>query len=243
MTRDAVKALTVLFLATVVLAGNSAAATVLLYDTSLASPPGVYFGTGNANLNFTVSQDGVTELGLSVITRYVGPIDPSAGSNVYTAPTGPPPPGHTGAAWGFTFSVNTQYSGGTADLGDFTYALTVVDLTAATSGPTFDPVRAIPDNTGFGASGKTAGVNLSAEWGAQNSESPSFAGFLPGFNPNANDLYKITLSELSSDGGTVLQSVSVFADATAPEPGTFGLFACSLAALACAGRKLARRSK
>jgi len=206
----------------IVLAGSAHAATIL-FDTPLVSPPGLYFGNGNSNSNFTISTDGVTELGLSVLLRYVGPIDPGAGSDVYRVPTGPPPSPRTGAAWGFVFSVNTRYQGGNALLGDFQYALTVVDLTTNTVGPTIDPVRGIVDNAGFGAAGKTAGVSLTTEWGAQNSEALSFPSFLPGFSANAPDLYQVTLTQLSADGQTTLGSVTVFADATAPEPATWGL--------------------
>jgi PEP-CTERM motif len=220
--------------------GTATAATIIL-DTTLTSPPGVYFGNGNANSGFTVSTDGTTELGLSVILRYVGPIDPGT-SNVYTVPTGPPP-GHTGSAWGFVFSVNTRYNGGTAVLGDFLYTLNVTDLTTGNVGPILDPVRSIGDDTGFGAGGKTAGVTPSTQWGAQNSEAPSFPVFLPGFDPNARDLYeiKITLTQLSSDGLTTLGSVSVFADAAVPEPGTFGLIGFGLVMVALAAHKRAHR--
>jgi len=70
---------------------TSASADVVTYNASLAAPntgiPGVYFGTGNANTNFTVNTltDGI-EIGLSAIQRYVGPIVPS--TNVYQAPHG-----------------------------------------------------------------------------------------------------------------------------------------------------------
>lgn len=242
MTRNLARVLLIL-LAGMALVGNATAATALLFDTSLVSPPGVYFGNGNSNSNFTVSQDGATELGLSVILRFVGPIDPGAGSEIYTVPTGPPPSPHTGSAWGFSFSVNTQYTGGTAVLGNFLYTLHVTDLTTGNSGPTLDPVRSIADDSGFGPGGTTAGVNLSTGWGTQNSESPSFAAFLPGFNPNAPDLYQITLSQTSLDGLTTLGTVSVFANATGspvPEPATFGWIGLGLVTLAFAARKRAR---
>jgi hypothetical protein len=239
MTRN-ISRLLMLLTAGSALAGTASAATVLLFDTALVSPPGVYYGNGNSNANFTVSEDGVTELGLSVILRYVGPLDPGAGSNIYTVPTGSAPPPHTGSAWGFTFSVNTQYNGGTAILGNFRYTLKVTDLTTGNVGPTSDPVRSIGDDTGFGPGGKTAGVNLSTEWGVQNSEPASSSQFLSGFNPSAPDLYQITLSQTSLDGLTVLGSVSIFANATGsaiPEPTTFGLIGLGLVTFACALRK------
>src|SRR3977135_357421 len=58
----------------------------VVFNTSLA-PPGFYNGSGNPNTNFTVDTEGNLELGLSVIIRFGGPIDPGAGSNVYTVTT------------------------------------------------------------------------------------------------------------------------------------------------------------
>lgn len=196
----------------------------IMTDTSL-SAPGLYFGTGNAGLNrnFTVATNGTTELGLSVIQRYVGPIDPGVNSNTYRVTPGvsaAAPSG--GSTWGVDFSVNTRYNGGGAVLGNFTYTITIQDLTQlGISGPfitPFDPVRGIPDNTGYGSSGPTAGVDVTTQWGAQNSEAPSFGFFLPGFDINAPDLYEITLSEYNSDS-RVVDQVTVFANAApVPEP-------------------------
>lgn len=225
-------------LAALALPGYVTAATILL-NTSLTSPPGVYFGGGNANSNFAVSTDGTTELGASIIMRHVGPINPGPESDVYAVPTGTDIQGRS--LWGFTFSVNTQYNGGSAVLGDFAYTLNVTDLTTANVGPTFDPIRGIPDNTGFGTTGKTSVLTISTQWGAQNSETPSFAGFLPGFDPNAHDVYQITLSQQTL-GGDVLQTVSVLANATGgpvPEPATFGMIGIGLVALVLAARKRA----
>jgi hypothetical protein len=205
--------------ALVVLVAPCSKADVIAFDTSLTSPPGVYFGTGNANTNFTTATNGTTELGLSVIERFLGPIDPGAGSNVYQVSPGPTAvAGKTGSSWGFDFSINTQYNGGTAVLDNFKYTLTITDLTTSTSGPTFNPVTAIGDNTGFGSGGATPNTTDSAtQWGTQNSESLSFAGFLPGYNENATDLYQITLSELNSDN-RVIETDTVFANAGAPVP-------------------------
>jgi hypothetical protein len=218
--------------ALVIMFAASGRADVLTYDTSLVSPPGFYNGTGNANSNFTVDTSGDLELGLSIVQRFVGPIDPGAGSNVYTVTPSAGPL----ANWDFAFSVNTQAGGGTAVLGDDTYSLTVQDITASTSGPTFDPVRIITDDSGYGASGKTAGVDPSTEWGAQNDENLGFAGFLPGFNSNNPDLYKITLSAFNQNAA-LIGSVSVYANAQAtPEPKYLSLMGLGMFALVLIAR-------
>jgi hypothetical protein len=205
--------------ALVVLVAPYSKADVIAFDTSLTDPPGVYFGTGNANSNFTTATNGTTELGLSVIQRFVGPIDPGAGSNTYLVSPGVTTvAGKTGSSWGFDFSINTQYNGGSDVLDNFKYSLNITDLTTSNVGPTFNPVTAITDNTGFGSGGATPNTtDPTTQWGTQNSESLSFAGFLPGYNVNATDLYQITLSELNSDN-RVIETDTVFANAGAPVP-------------------------
>ncbi len=211
-------------------------------NTSLTDPPGVYFGTGNQNVNFTTATDGTTELGLSVITRFLGPIDPG-NSDVYTVTTGPTTAaGHTGSSWGVDFSINTQYNGGSAVVGDFTYSLNMTDLTTGIAGPTFNPVTLIGDNTGFGPTGVTPNtLDPTTQWGAQNSEAPSFAFFFPAFDINAMDLYQITLTQFSPTGA-VTESDTVFANATGapvPEPTSILLFGTlAIGALVLGRRRL-----
>jgi hypothetical protein len=217
-------------IAALAFAATAKAGTV--YDTSLASP-GYYNGTGNANTNFAVDTEGNLELGLSVIQRYVGPIDPGAGSNVYTVSTSAGPL----ATWNFEFSVNTQAGGGSNVLSDYTYSMSIEDVTADTTGPTFDPVAAIPDDSGYGSTGKTPGVTTATEWGAQNSENLGFPGFLPGFNATNPDEYEIILAAYNQSVSQVA-SVTVFADAaTVPEPATFFLFGPAVLGLAFAARR------
>jgi len=212
--------------ALVIMVAPNSKADVMTFDTSLTSPPGVYFGSGNANSNFTTETDGTTELGLSVIQRFIGPIDPGAGSNVYQVTPGPTTvPGKTGSSWGFDFSINTRYNGGTDVLGAFTYSLNITDLTTNNVGPTFNPLVSIPDNTGFGPGGATPNTtNVATQWGSQNSESLSFAGFLPGFNVNSTDEYQITLTELNSTTGAVIETDRVFANAGPPVPEPTSIF-------------------
>ena len=205
---------------TTVLAGPASATTI--YDTSLASPsnpatPGCYNGSGCENAGFTVSTDGTTELGLSAIIRHVGPA-PEAGDEYFV------PAGTSGgyAIWDYTFSIDTQPNGiGSATLSSYTYQLTLTDLTTNAT-LSFNPLT-IPDNALHGSSG------------AQNSENFSFSGVgTPGFNPNLQDDYQITLSEYS--GISLVNSDSIQVDAESPEPGTFFLFGAGCIGIAFLAR-------
>jgi PEP-CTERM motif len=213
-----------------------------VFDTSLASPngnpatPGCYTGTGCVNSGFTVSTGANgTELGLSAILRFVGPVTPTG--NVYDVPTGT---AGGSALWDYTFSIDTQPNGvGTDTLSNFTYSITLTDLnTLATL--TGNPL-AIPDDAGFGAGGKTNGL-VAGEWGAQNSENFSFAGLgTPGFNPNAIGSYTIELDEFNSDHH-IVNSVEIQVNAGTPEPASLFLMGGGLLGLGLIARKKAAKA-
>ncbi len=219
------------------------------YNTNLASPgggvPGVYFGAGNANSNFTTNTlgDGI-ELGLGAVTRYVGPIVP-ASTNIYNVPTGTTTvASKTGAAWGFEFSIDVRPGGGSPGLtlGDITASLCLTDLGTGTTG-TFNPA-VIADNTQVGSEGVT-GSPSSSNWAVQNSEALSFGSIAillgdSGFDVNANDTYEFTLSASCADlacggSGTLLGSSSMVVvagtGAATPEPASLTLLAVGLVTL------------
>jgi hypothetical protein len=213
-----------------------AAAEVVTTDTSLTTPPGCYTGTGCVNSGFTVSTDdtNTTELGLTAIQRFVGPA--SEVGNVYTVPTGT---AGGDALWDYTFSINTQYNGGTATLSNYTYVLSLTDTANALNNVSGNPLL-IPDDAGYGASGKIAGSgtpgpnfqyvanNEGSLYGAQNSENFSFADLgTTAFNPNTTDVYDITLSEYDLAGNLVNQD-TIQVDVVTPEPATFGLIGIGL---------------
>jgi PEP-CTERM motif len=219
--------------ATIVTLGAGLPAQAGVIDnTSLADPPGVYFGSGNANTNFTVDTDNGIELGLSAITRYVGPIVPTG--NVYEVPLGATAVAtKTGADWGFDFSINLQPPGGSGlNLDEITALITLNDAVTGTTG-SFNPL-AIPDNVEQG----------SPAYAAQNSEALSFALIAgafgdPLFNENINDTYTFTLSV--REGDRLLGSDSIVVNAgtgaPVPEPTSMTLLGTGLAVLGVIRRR------
>jgi len=190
-------------------------------------------------MNFTVATEGNLELGLSANLRFIGPIDPGPGSSNYLAPAGT-----TGgdANWDFLFSINTADGTGTAGtLADFTFSMNITDITNGNPGPVFNPVSDIHDDTFNGPGGMTVGIAtlLPADFGAQNAENLSFAGFLPGFDPNAGDTYAITLDAFDSRGALV-DSDTITVEAVLPTPEPSAIFLSGTLLLFC-GRLLAKR--
>ena len=221
-----------LILVGALLIGGSAYAETT--DTTLAAP-GCYIGTGCDQNGWAVSTDtnSNTELGLTAIIRNFGA--PGEGTNpgsisgdTYYIPEGAEPSSPTHALWNFSWSINTALNGSTKTISDFTYLLTITDTTSGLS-TSFNPVNpALGDNT-------------MGNWGAQNSESPSF-GFISGplnFNANMGDNYLITLLELEPGGpygNVVVNSAEINVDVVTPEPATI-----SLAGLALCGLWFMRR--
>ena len=225
----------IVFLAvSISVAVNTASADSITYNASLATP-GFYNGSGNPNTGFTVDTVGNLELGLGAIIRFVGPITPSpTNSNVYDAPTGT---AGGDAKWNWEFSVNTQAGGGTNTLASYTsFDLTILDVGTGISN-SFNP-EIIPDNSYFGTGGKTVGSPPPAgSYGMQNSENNSFAGFLAGFDPNANDTYDYTLVAFQGTNVVATDSMQVVVGtgAAVPEPKATVLLAFLLAGIAVLG--------
>jgi hypothetical protein len=218
-------------------------ASSVSFDQNLVSPNSttttnpIYFGTGNPNGGFTVDNESGIELGLRAKYRQNGSVIDSS-TNLYNVVSGPETLATSGgvgaaptrAAWNYEFSIDLQPKGvGSLTLADITAntTITVTDLTTSTTLLTGNLFGFFTDSTTFGAGGATShngttstAAGATSDWGAQNSESPSF---LPGFNMNAPDLYQVTVNVVNS-GGTTLASDTINVQvAPLPSAATMGL--------------------
>lgn len=204
----------------------SAAAT---FDTTLADPPGVYFGTGNVNQHFTRSDTifgaGNIELGLQAIERFVGPVTPDVGTSLYRVSTGPTAvPGKTGSDWGFVFSVNLGATG--LHLSDIAAILTMTDAVNGTTG-SFN-VLLIPDNAGHdGVAENPAIANLGTDTGFQNSESLHFLSIAaalndPLYDMNVSNFFTFALNLFSVNDPEFLDPIASVGMSVCATPGALG---------------------
>ena len=211
------------------------------YDTSLADPPGVFFGTGNSGQNFgwTVNNVQGIELGLTTIHAYVGGLHPTS-TNIYNVPTGDAGPSHTNRAyWNFDFSVNLAGAGLT--IKDVSTTLTVQNLGNGTQ-INGDPLAAFPDTQGYSA-GTVHSPYQATDTAFQNSENLVFSQFAPLlFDQNANDTYLITLALSGPTGfiGSVNEYVVVGTGAT-PLPAALPLFVSGAGMLSFFGLRKKRK--
>jgi hypothetical protein len=238
-----------MFLFTFALLVQSAKSTTV-FDTNLVSPntnpstPGWYNGTGNPNGGFTVDNENGIELGLRAKLRQSPNVIDSL-TNLYNVPTGEQPGSSTRAIWNYEFSIDLEPQGfGMLTLSDITALLTISDVTTGKS-VAIDPLSYFPDDSGFGAGGKTSSGLIAGQWGAQNSENPQFASFpltflnAEPYDPNAVRLYQFDLTV--NQGATQLATDTIQVQTVVPEPSTFGLLLGGLAMCALSLRR--RRSR
>ncbi|PQO36604.1 PEP-CTERM sorting domain-containing protein [Blastopirellula marina] len=120
----------------------------------------VFFGNGNSNGNFTVSQKAGVEIGLRAKVRYPSPLDDDQSNllgydidqGVYYIAEPAVAPRLDRASWNVDWSVNSDYAETTNNmLSNFTYNLSVVYDPLSTGGTAgiagYDPLQAGNDNS------------------------------------------------------------------------------------------------
>jgi hypothetical protein len=226
-------------LAAMVVAGGwplAAGAVTTAFDTTLADPPGVYFGTGNVNLHFTTGDADNIELGLGTVRRFIGPVTPEANSSTYNVLTGfTGVTTKTGTDWGFVFSINTDLSGtGPLLLTSVTTQLCVQDVGQGTTN-CFDPQSPLLVDNSHAASAPTTTLQNSEALQFDDVVSGSSTRFFdPAFDPIANDTYIFTLTaKVGTDLTDSVQMTDIAGTgATVPEPSSLALFGVGLIGLA-----------
>ncbi len=176
----------ILLVSSVALCYSGAALAVPAYGNIAA--PGVYFGSGNVNGNWTINTANNVEVALRAKNRGTGATI-NGSSGIYSTAQGlcnPLCSGGPKATWNYELSVNTDADGtGSMTLSDVLVQLSVdTDPTAGTSFTIFNALTQWPDTEFWSGTSKRIGPSpATGEFGAQQSENPAFAGTGFGFIP------------------------------------------------------------
>lgn len=215
----------VLSVAVMGLMASSAQAAVVNSYGSL-SGPGVYFGTGNSNGEFTIATDNGIELGLRAKNRQTFELlDGSDG--VYEAPLGTYGPG-VKQYTSYEFSANTTGYEGKETL---SFRLGV------DHNPTMMTLFAWVDPTMYWIDNAIAPAGYS---GFQNSQNVGFSDTPGGaFNPTVSGMYTFVLEAWAGQQmmDTVTMQVKVGDTVPVPEPGSLALMFGAIGALSLTRRK------
>ena len=226
----------------------SPAAASLQYDQNVT--PGVIFGDGNANGEFTTDRANGLELALRGKLRHDGAGQPqntfnSNGDGTYTFQAGvAPTQAFPTAEWSFEWSINSNFDGAGANLSAFTYEMGLdTDPGAGTSFTTFDPINANYFDHSIGNNGTTDATDSIAadatEYAAliagnnvaQNSWKAHW--FFSPFDPTVNGVYDLYISASNGSGELARVEASII---VVPEP-------ASLAILGLGGLLMLRRRR
>ena len=168
------------------------------FDTNAPGGQGFFNGTGNVDGHFTVADSGSIAIGLRGADRFVGPITPAGNDYTCTAAD--------------ANGCNYEFSVASSSLADFTYLLSIQDLTSGKS-VSYDPSGA-DDSYWDGA--KTATKDFSKDTIFQNSEDLGFV-FL-GLNWNPADKVIVSLSASTTTPGLSGTTAEIGFNTAVPEP-------------------------
>ena len=204
------------------------------------SAPGVYFGTGNVNGNWTIGTDTTSNVEVALRAKNratLATIDGSSG--IYSTTQGLCNPVCTGGAkamWNYEFSVNLRSGGGLQSFFDVFVELSVdTDSSAGTNFNVLNVLTNWGDNEYYnGSRRKDTGLGPQAgEYGVQQSANVKFgdAGF-GGLLPGAG-LYDLRLAVYANNSGARgdLLAQTTTQVQVVPEPSSIALTGLALLGL------------